>query len=763
MTSGRGNSKIENDQQKLTQTQSIHKASIEMMLVAGYSGIGKSVLVQEIYKPITQKRGYFICGKFDQFQRNIPYSALVKAFQELVKQLLTESSTQLKQWREKLLTALEPNAQVIIDVIPEVKLIIGQQAAVTPLGAIESQNRFNLVFSSFIRVLCTKEHPLVIFLDDLQWVDSASLKLIELIMDDNDLEYLFLIGAYRDNEVDSIHPLMITIEQLQKQKAIINRINLVPLTLDYVTQIIAETLHHSSSSVKALAELVMVKTRGNPFFVNQFLTNLHGENLINFNFENLCWQWDITQIEAMGITDNVVDLMILKVQKLPIITQHILHLASCIGAFFNLNTLSITSEKSTLEIFENLIPAIESGLIIPVSELDSQLLIHEYKFSHDRIQQATYSLINGSRKKMVHLKIGRLLLAKLTPQEHSERLFELVDHLNLGRFLITDHQEQIQLVKLNLEAGQKAKKAMAYAAASLYFDVCKEYLDDHSWLENYQLTFTIYQKKSEIEYLNGNFEQSEFLIELLLEKANSSREKADLYNALIQLYTMVAKYPEAIEAGKKGLKLLAINLPENDYLEALSSELAQAKTNVGDREIASLLDEPQMEIAEKKIAVKLLMNLLPPAYFSDESLFALVSTISSNLCFKYGRVPEAAMAYSCYATILIVTSQDYQLAYEFGCLAMKISDRFNDLTNKAKACHMLANHIVHWVKPSKFAQNINSEGYKAALESGNIQSAGYIAHHQVNHRVFEGEKLADIAATLPTYVSFVSKPKNMIS
>ena len=740
-----------------------NKTSIEMMLLTGYSGIGKSALVREIYKPITQKRGYFISGKFDQLQRNIPYSAIVNAFRCLIKQLLTESSVKLQQWREKLIQALGVNARVIIDVIPEVELIIGEQSPVPNLGALESQNRFNLVFRNFIRVFCSQEHPLVLFLDDLQWVDSATLKLIKVIMGDTKLQYLFFIGAYRDNEVDSRHPLTITLEELQKQKAIINRIKLAPLTIDCVTQLISESLNHEPSHVKSLAELVMLKTSGNAFFVNQFLTNLYGENLLQFNVEDLLWLWDIKQIEAMKMTDNVVEFMVRKINKLPIITTSILRFGACIGAFFRLNTLSIICQQSSSEIFKNLLPAIHSGLIIPTSELDSQLLIQEYKFSHDRIQQAAYSLMNDSEKKTIHLQIGRLLLAKLSSEKISERIFELVDHLNLGRDLINETAEQTQLLRLNWQAAQKAKKTMAYVAALKYLNIAIEYLNDNSWLEDYQFTFELYQQKSEVEYLNGNYEESENLIKFLLEKANCAIDKADTYNTLILLHTNLAKYKDAIEAGTKGLALLDVDLQTDDVLPALTTSLTEAHNNLGDREIASLANEPEMEIAEKKVAVKLLMNLLPPAYFTDGNLFALISTISSNLCFQYGPIADSAMAYSCYATILIATSQDYQQAYKFGLLAMAISDRFNDLTNKAKSCHIVANHIVHWVKPSQSARAINDEGYKVALESGNIQSAGYIAHHIVNHRLFEGENLEEILTTLPDYLQFVSKPKNIIS
>ena len=379
-------------QEQNKQQTTNNKGQTEMMLVAGYSGIGKSALVQELYKPITQARGYFISGKFDQFQRNIPYSAVVAAFEGLVQQLLTETEAQLNLWREKLLTALGVNGQVIIDVIPEVELIIGQQPIVPELEPTESQNRFNLVFSNLIRAFCSQNHPLVIFLDDLQWTDSATLKLIELMMMSTDTEYLFLLGAYRDNEVSHSHPLMITLERLRKAEAIVNQISLTPLSINCVSQLIADTFQSNIEAVKSLTELVVTKTNGNPFFINELLKSLHADNLLYFDSSSRSWQYNLAQIKAVNITDNVVELMISKLKKQPTKTQYLLQLAACVGAEFDLNTLSIICEESAVKIFCDLKEAIQSGLIVPLTELDQQLLIQQYKFGHDRIQQAAYTL-----------------------------------------------------------------------------------------------------------------------------------------------------------------------------------------------------------------------------------------------------------------------------------------------------------------------------------------------------------------------------------
>ena len=348
---------------------------VEMMLVSGYAGIGKSALVQELYKPITGKRGYFISGKFDQFQRNIPYSAIADALQKLVRQLLSEPDEQVQQWRSLLQTALGSNGQLIVDVIPEIELIIGKQSPVPEVGATEAQNRFNRVFQQFIQVLCSKDRPLAIFLDDLQWVDSATLKLIELIMLDEQIQSLFLIGAYRDNEVNPTQPLVLTLERLRKQGVVLQEIVLAPLTLEPLSQLLAETLYQNSATVCLLAELVLRKTEGNPFFVNEFLRFLYSENLLSFDAERLSWQWNIAQIQAQDIADNVVELMLIKLKKLPEVTQQMLCLAACIGAEFNLETLAIVCEQPLKGISLNLLVAAQAGLIQPLSEVDENLLV----------------------------------------------------------------------------------------------------------------------------------------------------------------------------------------------------------------------------------------------------------------------------------------------------------------------------------------------------------------------------------------------------
>src|ERR671932_2758215 len=421
----------------------VSQGNTEMMLVAGFSGIGKTAVVNEVHKPIVRQRGYFISGKFDQFKRNIPFYSLVQAFQKLMGQLLTESAVSLQAWKTKILSVLGENAQVMIDVIPELERLLGKQPTVTELEGGAAQNRFNLLFGNFIRIFATKEHPLVIFLDDLQWADLASLKLIQLLLSDGDTRCLLLIGAYRDNEVSPAHPLMLTLDEIKKTNATVNQITLASLDQPSLNCLIADTLSCPPERAIYLTELVLSKTKGNPFFTNQFLKSLYEDGLISFDASQGGWQCDIAQVRALVLTDDVVEFMALQLQKLPINTQTVLKLAACIGNSFDLATLAIVHEKSQAETAADLWRTLQEGAVIPITESykffqdesvissqDSEQLTVPYRFLHDRVQQAAYFLIPEDQKQSTHLKIGQLLLTNTPLEEREEKIFDIVNQLN---------------------------------------------------------------------------------------------------------------------------------------------------------------------------------------------------------------------------------------------------------------------------------------------------------------------------------------------
>ncbi len=721
---------------------------IELMLVAGYSGIGKSALVQEIYKPITRDRGYFIAGKFDQFQRNIPYSAVVAAFSDLVRQLLTETETQLNKWRQKILTALGVNGQIVIDVIPEVELILGKQPPVPNLGSAEAQNRFNLVFQNFIRTFCDRDHPLVIFLDDLQWADSATLKLIQLMMTDAETQYLFLIGAYRDNEVNLTHPLMMALEDIRTGGATVNTIALAPLSIEHISQLIADTLSANIETIKSLSKLVFSKTNGNPFFVNEILKKLYNEELIYFNFYSHIWQWNIAQIEQTSITENVVDLMIAKLKKLPESSQQLLHFAACVGRDFDLKILSLISGKSVVELFSDLKVAIQSELIISLSELDSELLIQYYKFGHDRIQEAAYALIDESQKKAIHLQIGRLIRQNRRSETLSEKVFEVVDHFNKAGEIITERQERDEIAKLNFIAGHKAKAATAYGEAVQYLHKALDLLAQNSWELQYELTLNIYTEAVQAEYLNTNFEEAEKLSEILFQQAKTVLDRINVYEAKIQFACVQNQMSCAIDTGLQLLEMLGVSLSHSP------------PTNLN---IDSLYELPEMTDPALLSAMRILVNLFSPAYISNPALLPTIAFTMLELCLREGNSPQAAFAYAFYGVLLCTEMNDIEAGYKFGRLALQVLDKFESSYIKCKVHEVFNAFIRHWKEPARASIEALRQTVRFGMETGDLEFAGYSALHYCAYILLVGEPLESVYDKQMTYIDFFHKSKQEFS
>ena len=510
----------------------VSQGARELMLVSGSAGVGKTVLVREVYRPMAQQRGYSIAGKFDQFQRNIPYAALAQAFRALVQQILTESEEQITALRNALVAALGPNLQVVIDVIPEVELIVGPQPAVPPRPPAEAQNRLHLAFQNFVRVFTGPDRPLVLFLDDLQWADSASLHLLRLLLTAVGNSYLFVVCAYRDNEVTEAHPVQLILNDIRKEGGTVNHIVLGPLDFPHLQQFIADTLTCPLEKVSPLTELVLAKTAGNPFFITEFLKSLSTTGLFTFDTQKREWQWDVAHIRAQNITDNVVELMVGKVQKLGAETQEVLKLAACLGNQFDLRTLTTVHEKSVAETVADLWPALSGGLVLPLGDaytlagLDVQGLFDEvsveYKFAHDRIQQAVYSLIPPADKQAVHWQVGQLLLCRTPQDEQEAKIFLIANHLNSGKESIRHPSQQSELATLNLTAGKKAKAAAAYEPAFRYLQSGLELLPEDAWEQQYELALTLHVEAAEAAYLSGDFQQMEHLTALVLRLAKAS-------------------------------------------------------------------------------------------------------------------------------------------------------------------------------------------------------------------------------------------------
>ncbi len=735
---------------------------VEMVLVAGYSGIGKSALVQEIYKTITHSRGYFIAGKFDQYQRNIPYFAIAQAFKSLIKQLLTESEVQLIQWREKLLAALGANSRVISQIIPSLELVLGNQPDVPVLPPTEAQNRFNQVFQNFIRVFTQSDYPLVIFLDDLQWADSASLKLLQLLATSTVEQSLLLIGAYRDNEVNASHPLIRMIEEIQQNGEVINQILLTPLSLFHINHLIADTLRCQLEYSWSLAQLVQDKTQGNPFFLNEFIKSLYTENLLKFDRKTGNWQWSMEEIQNLGITDNVVDLMAGKIQKLHEQTQKILKLSACVGNRFDLKTLAYTAELSLQETSKILREAISHGLILPLSndyksvEFDVPLPSNnptiEYKFVHDRIQQAAYSLISENESQIVHWQIGQRLLNQTPIEQREEKIFDITNQLNQGRDLIQQQSERDHLAQLNLLAGEKAKASAAYSSALGYFEISLELLEKESWQTQYDLTLNLYSLAAESAYLNGRFYQMEQWANIVLENAKTVVDKIKVYEVKIQAYAGQIQFLEALKIGLQALQTFGVYLPISPTSEDIENAFAQTASKVMGRSIEDLINLPPMTDAVAPLIMQLLISLNAPAYQAAPPLFPLIILQMVNLSIDYGNNDLSAFGYAGYSNILGGIIMDIDSSYEFVKLALNLLDKFPNPLIRCKTTFM-ANTSIRFRK-IHLQETIQPllDAYQLGIDTGDIEFAGYSILHHCDHCFFTSMPLPKLQRKLLTYI-----------
>lgn len=732
----------------------------ELILVSGYSGIGKSSLVNELHKPIVQTRGIFISGKFDQYKRDIPYATIVQAFQGLVRQLLTESEEKLVVWRDRIQSALGKNGKLITDVIPEVALIIGEQPAIPELGSAESQNRFNLIFQNFIDVFAQSAHPLAIFLDDMQWADSATLNLIQTIATGSNLQSLCFLLAYRDNEVDPSHPFSLMVEKLRQQEILCTEIVLSPLDLGCVNQLIADTLRCSLEQTEPLAQLVLQKTDGNPFFVNEFLKTLYQENLLTFNPVQRVWQWDVKQIEAQALTDNVVSLMIERLQKLSPETQQALKLASCIGNHFDLDILAIVAEHPSQAITNALWEAVLRSLIILEDQTEADQ--KHYFFTHDRIQQAAYALIPDTQKRPVHLQIGRLLLKNLNSEQLEDQLFDVVNHLNFGREQITEITENNQLIQLNILAGKRAKASTAYVPALKFFDTASRLFAPDAWDSDYIQVFNLFTELAECEYLTGNLERAETLFRLLLEKAQSHLDKAIIYMLQIRLYQVAGRFDEAFTIGLTALELFAVNFPETDeqIQVAIDWERQQAIANLGDRQIADLIDAPIIEDPTLKTIISLLTSMGPPAYLSKPNLFPLVVLKALNYSLKFGNTEESCFAYSMYSMLLVSIFREIPTGYAFSEMTIRLNQKLNDPKYKGTVLHIHGSHINVWCNHMATDLPILEQGFLGCVEAGDITMANYNGYQGSWQMIEAITPLNEADRALQKYVAFAQQSKH---
>ncbi|GBE94349.1 trifunctional serine/threonine-protein kinase/ATP-binding protein/sensor histidine kinase [Nostoc cycadae] len=743
--------------------ESSHSCS-ELVLVAGFSGIGKTAVVNEVHKPIVRQRSYFIKGKFDQFNRNIPFSAFVQILSDLIGQLLTETDQQLKQWQYKILQALGDNAQLIIDIIPDLEKIIGQQPPVQELSGTAAQNRFNLLLQKFIQIFATPEHPLVIFLDDLQWADSASLQLIKLLMSEVNSTYLLLIGAYRDNEVFPGHPLMLTLEEINQMSARVNPINLQPLSELNLNQLVADTLGCRTEASLPLARLVYQKTQGNPFFSTQFIKSLHQDGLINFNFAQGFWECDIAQINQRSLTDDVVEFMALQLQKLPLSTQNVLQLAACIGNQFNLKTLGVVNQQSVKATAADLWQALQAGLILPQSEIykfyvgqenqnfpDKNAEFVTYKFLHDRVQQAAYSLIPDEAKQATHLQIGRLLLQDSSDEQKEEHIFEIVSQLNLGQSLITDTAEKLLLAECNLKASQKALVATAYTSAFDYATSGLELLGESAWDEYYSLTLHLHNLAAEAAYLSGNLDVMERYALVIQQQAQTLTDTVKIAEVKLEAYTNQGQFIFAIEMALDLLNQLGIHLPKQPVPEEIPAAFQVIALQLNGRSAAELLHLPPMTDPTVLAAMRILVKVGVAAYACNPVLFPLVALKKVELSLQYGNANTSVIGYVYYGLLLCAVLEDFSTGYEFGQLALNLCEQLHEKEFYGRTLVLVYFYITFCTHHTQETLAPLQQAYSCGLEVGDLVFAGFGGFTYCLHSYLTGQPLNELMKTINTY------------
>jgi predicted ATPase/signal transduction histidine kinase len=751
----------------------VSTGATEMMLVAGFSGIGKTAVVNEVHKPIVRQRGYFIKGKYDQFKRNIPFSAFVQAFRDLIGQLLTESDAQIQQWKNQILEAVGDNGQVIIEVIPELEIIIGKQPPATELSGTAAQNRFNLLFQKFTQVFTSIEHPLVMFLDDLQWADSASLKLIQLLMADT--KHLFLIGAYRDNEVHPAHPLMLTLSDIQKTSATINTITLAPLSEVQVNHLVADTLKCTEDSAWTLSQLVSQKTQGNPFFATQFLKALHQDGLIEFNFESGYWQCDITQVTQQALTDDVVGFMAFQLRRLPQSTQNLLQLAACIGNQFDLTTLAIVSELSSTETATYLWKALQSGLILPISDVykfyqedgntsweekhdSSSKQVAQYKFLHDRVQQAAYQLIPTEQKQSTHLTIARLLLNHIPQAQQEENIFAIVNHFNVALNLISSQEKEL-VARLNLLAGRKAKLSTAYSAAQQYLLVGVSLLEQNSWQHQYDLTLSLYTEAVDATYLCTDFEQMEELATVALQNVKNLLDRVKIDEIKIQACQSQGDLSQAIKIALNLLSLMGLNIPESQYKLQIIFEQCKLNLNLLGKKIEDLKDLPILQNPNQLAIMRIIAGVSSSVYFTNLPLFKLLLLKLINLSIKYGNSTVSPYAYASHGAFLCAFLGEFDRGYRFGQLALNLSAQSIYKNHQSSLLFNFGVFIQPWREHWHNTLKTLLAAYQNGLETGDFEFTTNSVRVYCVRSYFTGTNLSELELEMETYGKVIAQFK----
>ena len=718
-----------------------------LFLVSGYSGIGKSSIVHELHKAIVLPRGIFLSGKFDQYKRDIPYATLAQAFRTFILQILSESETQVDRWGNAIRHAIGPNGQLIVNLIPELELVIGKQPPVASLAGTEAESRFHMVFRSFLGVFAAKEHPLALFLDDLQWLDAATLKLLAHLTTHPDVRHLLIIGAFRDNEVSASHPLMRTLDAIRETDAAVREIVLAPLSLEHVTQFVADTLHCEHARAEPLAGLVYDKTLGNPFFAIQFLTALAEEGLLAFEADAAAWTWNLERIRAKRYTDNVVDLMVGKLQRLSDMTQERLKQLACLGNVAEIATLTLVHGISEEQIHTALWDAVRTEMIFRTAS-------GGYAFVHDRVQEAAYGLIPADARPAIHLRIGRLLAAQTPAQMLKDGIFEIVNQLNRGAGLITAREERERVAELNRIAGERAKASTAYASALTYFAGGRALLSEDGWEQRYALMFALEFHRAECEFLSSQLVVAEERLAMLATRAATLVDSAAVACLRLELYTTLDRSDRCVELCLEYLRRIGVQWSAHPTRQEVQTEYDEIWRRIGSRRVESLVDLPLMSDPQWCATLDVLAQIVTPALFTDDNLLCLVLCRMANISLEHGNSDASCFAYVWLGMILGPHFDDYPTAFRFGQLGFELVEQRGLDRFKARVYMSFGNLVNPWTRHVRTGRPLVRRAFNTANEIGDLTFAAYSCNNLITNLLASGEPLPDIQREAETGLAF---------
>src|SRR5579871_2062282 len=721
----------------------------ELVLVSGYSGIGKSAVVNELHKPLVPPRGIFASGKFDQYKRDIPYATLAQAFQSLIRPLLSRSEVELQKWRAALREALEPNGLLIIDLVPELKHVIGEQPPVPELPPSEAQRRFQMVFRRFIGVFARPEHPLALFLDDLQWLDAATLDLLEDLLTQTDLQHLLLIGAYRDNEVHATHPLIRKLDAIRQSGAAVQDIVLTPLRRDDLLQLLVDSLHCGPERVDPLATLIHEKTRGNPFFAIQFISALAEEGLLTFDYGQGRWLWDLLRIHAKGFTDNIVELMVGKLSRLPLGTQKALQQFACMGNTAEFDMLQMVYQESIEGMHNDLWEAVRAGLIFRGDD--------SYRFLHDRVQEGAYSLIPKELRAEAHLRIGMLLAAHTPAAKRDEAIFEIVNQLNRGSHLIGSAEERERVADLNLIAARRAKSSTAYDSALKYLRAASALLTEETWERNYELMFSIEYLMAECELLTAEKAAAENRMTGLVERARNRHDFCVATRLRLTLYTTFDRSDRCAEVFVDWLRrdgtIWSIHPTRADVMR----EYERIWTLLGDRTIEELIDLPRITDPDVLDTLDVFTEIMTPSQLFDENLSSLVLCRMVTLSLEHGNCDASCFAYVWVAMFAGPRFNNYKDGFRFGQLGYDLVEKRGLTRYQARIWMNMGSTVMPWMRHPAEGRELVRRAFDLAYRIGDLTFASYSWDQLVTVCLAVGDPLAEVETECKNGLAFAKR------